>query len=253
MRSVLLPLITVLLACGVLHAQDGPTPYPDSKDSALWPGQGPVRAFDWMHDNRASFWKKRAQDRGAVVFVGDSITGGWKLPAMRAAFPALKVANRGIGGDVSRGLLFRFKEDVLDLDPRAVVVCIGTNDLSAHAKPEVIAGNIGLLLDQARDRNPSLPVVLCTIPPRASPKAPLRKPQALAELNALIVQLAQGRDNVVVFDLFAALAAPDGSPEPGYFRTDLIHPSPAGHQRWGELLAPVLASLDQGPDVAANK
>ena len=56
-------------------------------------------------------------------FVGDSLTGGWKNLAKD--FPKLKVANRGLGGDVSRGALFRFKEDALDLNPKAVVIEIG--------------------------------------------------------------------------------------------------------------------------------
>ena len=235
--------LLALLACAVLHAQDGPTPYPDAKDDAAWPGRGAIRCFDWMVQNRASFWTKRAQDQGAVVFVGDSLTGQWKLPQLAAAFPKLKVANRGIGGDVTRGLLFRLKEDVLDLNPRAIVLCIGTNDLSTHMEPSVIAANIALLLDQARGHNPAMPIILCTVPPRAAPKAPLKRPGVVSELNALIVKLAEGRENVVVLDLFSALATPEGAPKPGCFRDDMIHLAAPGYEQWTARLTPVLASL----------
>lgn len=240
-------LLFALASSGLLHAQDGPTPYPNAKDEAAWPGTGPIRTFNWMVDNRAFFWSQRAKAQDAVVFVGDSLVGNWKGPSMAAGFPGLKVANRGIGGDVTRGVLFRFKEDVLDLNPRAVVVCVGTNDLSAHSEPATVTANLSLLLDQARAHNPSMPVVLCTIPPRASPKAPLRDPDAVSDLNAGIRKLAEGRKNVVVFDLFAALATPEGSPDPEYFGSDLLHFSPAGYTRWASQLASVLNSLNLSP------
>lgn len=240
-------LCLVFSAGGLLHAQNGPTPYPDSKDNTAWPGKGPIRSFNWMADNRAFFWTQREKAQHAVVFVGDSLVGNWKAPLMASAFPGLKVANRGIGGDVTRGVLFRFKEDVLDLNPRAVVICIGTNDLSTHAEPAVVAQNISLLLDRARDHNPAMPVVVCTVPPRANPKAPLQRADAVTDLNTRIRALAEGRKNVVVFDLFSALSTPEGAPKPEYFNADLLHPAPAGYVQWGARLAPVLDSLRLEP------
>jgi lysophospholipase L1-like esterase len=62
------------------------------------------------------------------VFLGDSITQGWN--DLASAFPDMKVANRGInGGDTTRGVLIRLQDDVLSLDPAAIVLLIGTNDL----------------------------------------------------------------------------------------------------------------------------
>ena len=57
----------------------------------------------------------------------------------------MKVANRGISGDTTRGMLIRLKEDVLALQPSAVVLLMGTNDLEEGATPEVIAGNLKLI------------------------------------------------------------------------------------------------------------
>lgn len=232
-----------LMAAGAVNAQEGPTPYPDPKDDAAWPGSGPIRRFEWMSTNRDFFWTQREKARDAVVFVGDSLIGNWKGPLLSAAFPELKTANRGIGGDVTRGVLFRFKEDVLDLNPKAVVLCIGTNDLSAHGDPQTVSQNIALIVDQAAARNPAMPVVVCTIPPRANPKAPLKRAAVVTELNAAIRALAAARKNVVVFDLFAALSTPEGAPNPEYFNSDLLHPAPAGYVEWGKRLAPVLSSV----------
>ena len=223
-------------------AGQGPTPYPDPKNEAAWPGEGPIRVFGWMADNRAWFWKQRAKDRGAVVFVGDSLTANWDAKLMAQAFPGLKVANRGIGGDVSRGVLFRFREDVLDLQPRAVVLCIGTNDLSAHADPAVVARNLAAVLDQARGHRRGLPVVLCQIPPRASASAPT-KPGAVADLNARIAKLGGGKEHLIVLDLFTPLATAEGKPRDEFFAKDRLHLAGPGYQQWAELLRPALARL----------
>jgi lysophospholipase L1-like esterase len=226
---------------GPLSAVDkGPTPFPDAKNEAAWPGHGPIRVFGWMVDNRNWFWTQRQKDQGAVVFIGDSLTGNWK--DMGKAFPGLRVANRGIGGDVSRGVLFRFREDVLDLKPRAVVLCIGSNDLSAHADPAITAGNIAAILDQVRAQTATLPIVLCLIPPRDSAVAPT-KPGAQADLNARIAKLGAGKEHLVVLDLFTPLAGPDGKPIVEYFAKDKLHFAAPGYQKWAELLRPAFVKL----------
>lgn len=238
--SLGLLVLTGLLAAFVPHARaDGPTPYPSKHDEAAWPGKGPIRLMEWMPGNRASFWKHRERDRGAVVFVGSSMMGNWKNLA--AAFPGLKVANRGIGGDVSRGLLFRFKEDVLDLEPRALVLAIGSNDLSAHTDPAVVIENVAAIVDLARAHNPSLPIVLCPVAPRENPKAPL-KPGALDDYNARIVALGEQK-NAAVPDLRAAFTTPDGRQILEYFGSDRMHLSPAGYEKLGVVIGAELKKL----------
>ncbi len=234
-------LFTGLLSLtGPLFAQDGPSPYPGVKDEASWPGVGPIRFGEWMEQNRQSFWTLREKQQGAVVFVGDSLIGGWKNVGL--AFPGLKVANRGIGGDVSRGTLFRFQEDVVDLNPRAIVLCVGTNDLSAHGNPEHVVANISAMVDLARKANPSVPIVISTIPPRDAPKAPI-KPGALKDLNTRLVGFGIGKQNLVVVDLFTALSTPEGAPDPRYIGKDGIHILPAGFDQLAELLRPAFQSL----------
>ena len=221
---------------------DGPTPYPDPKNEAAWPGKGPIRSFGWMVENRAYYWTRREKDQGAIVFVGDSLTGGWKAPMLAEAFPGLKIANRGVGGDTSRGVLFRFKEDVLDLKPKAIMLLVGGNDLSAHGDPAATEENIAAMLDMVRARNPAIPVILCQGPPSADPKAPL-KPGARADLTARIANVAAGRENVTLVNLFAVFGTPDGAPIPEYFAPDLVHLSAAGYKKWAEIVLPVFAKL----------
>src|SRR5205823_5411876 len=158
-----------------------------------------IRTFPFMVGERAAFWKQREKDQGAVVFVGDSLTGGWK--SLAKDFPKLKVANRGLGGDVSRGVLWRFKEDVLDLNPQAVVIEIGNNDLTAMEKPADMLSNLAEVVAMAEKERPGMPVVLCSIPPSANPKAPV-KPEDRQAMNEGIQKLASEHKDTRFCDLY---------------------------------------------------
>jgi lysophospholipase L1-like esterase len=239
-RAALALAASVLAAPGAAFGQaGGPTPFPASPKD--WPGQGAIRVFGWMNDNRKAFWADRTRKQGSIVFAGDSLIGGWGT--MGKDFSGLSVANRGIGGEVTRGLLFRFQEDVLDLHPKAIVLLSGSNDLSARQDPKLSRANLVAILDQATRQAPGTPVVLCTIPPRDHAPAPV-DPGALRELNRLIAGLADPARRVVVLDLFTLLADADGRPEPTYFAKDGLHISSAGYQRFREALLPVLQQLE---------
>lgn len=216
-------------------AQSGPTPYPTRP--ADWPGTGVVRVFGWMKDNRTFFWSERDKKQGSIVFAGDSLTGTWKT--LEAEFPGKRVANRGIGGDVSRGLLFRFEEDVLALHPKAIVILIGINDLTARQPASATLANIRSMLDLKQAQQPAVPVVLCTVPPSANPKAPVDEQQRRL-LNEGLRQLAKDTKLVSIVDLYAATVTADGTPNLQYFNSDQLHLSPAGHARWKQALLPAL-------------
>ena len=240
-----IPLLCLALLCGASAAgvaADGLTPFPDAADEKAWPGTGPIRVHPWMKDNRAWFWSQRDKAQGAVVFAGDSLTGNWKAEQMQVSFPGMKLANRGIGGDVSRGLLFRFREDVLALKPKALVLLIGTNDLSAHAAPAGVLENIAAIIALARQHDAALPIVLCTIPPRDAPKSPTR-PGALADLNGRIAAFAKGKEHLELLDLFPLMSGADGALKNECFDADRIHLSAAGYRVWGEALGPVFTRM----------
>jgi len=99
------------------------------------PGAGPIRRYDWFrnlwNEKRKVWATKTEADQNAVVFLGDSITQGWG-DDLGNSFPGLKVANRGISGDTTRGMLIRLNDDVLALRPTGVVMLMGTNDLEAQ-------------------------------------------------------------------------------------------------------------------------
>lgn len=232
-------LSTAVFGASNIAAQSGPTPYPTRPED--WPGEGVIRVFGWMTDNRHFFWSERDQKRGSIVFAGDSLTGNWKTLAkdLSKDFHGVRVANRGIGGDVSRGLLFRFQEDVLALQPKAIVILIGINDLTARQPAAATLANIRSMLEMKRAQQPDVPVMLCTVPPSANPKAPIDERQRRS-LNQGLRQLAKENPRVSLVDLYAAMATGDGTPDLRYFQSDQLHFSAAGHERWREILQPAL-------------
>jgi len=215
------------------------------------PGAGPIRRQGWftnLWNEKRSLWATRVdRDRHAVVFLGDSITQGWG-DDLGGAFPGLKVANRGISGDTTRGVLLRLPEDVLALSPAAVVLLIGTNDLEEGADPSVIAGNIRLILAALRAKDPSVPVILCQVfPSSASMRRPADK---IREINRLCADLKRGDANTFLLDTWPLFADAQGDAKPAEF-PDLLHPNQAGYAKWAAAIRPVLGTfglLERDPE-----
>ncbi|HSH92628.1 MAG TPA: GDSL-type esterase/lipase family protein [Roseimicrobium sp.] len=215
---------------------------PDTDDGL--PGAGPIRRYDWFRKlwaQRRVMWSKSVQqDQGAVVFLGDSITQGWGK-MLEESFPGLKAANRGISGDTTRGVMIRLKEDVLDLNPRAIVLLIGTNDLEEGAEPEVIAGNVKLLLEAFKKHNPKMPVLFCQVFPSSETKK--RPADKIKKLNELCAAAIKGNTQVVGIDTWPLFANDQGNAKVEEF-PDLLHPNKLGYQKWVKALVPIFNTLD---------
>jgi lysophospholipase L1-like esterase len=202
--------------------------------------------MDWFQrlwlERRTGWAARKSQDQGAVVFLGDSITQGWA--GLGGVFPGLKVANRGISGDTTRGVLYRLREDVLTLQPRAVVLLIGTNDLEEMAEPEVASSNVALILDALLQHQPTLPVVLCAVFPSAASKK--RPSDKIIRLNQLLFALLKERPQVTFLDTWALFAGDKGDARAEEF-PDLLHPNARAYLKWGRALRPILETLQLVP------
>jgi lysophospholipase L1-like esterase len=207
------------------------------------PGAGPIRRYEWFQNlwrERRSAWAQRVdQDQHAVVFLGDSITQGWG-GGLGAAFPGIKVANRGISGDTTRGVLLRLAEDVLALHPSAVVLLIGTNDLEEGATPEVIVSNLKLILAGLERHDRHLPIVLCQVFPSA--KAKKRPADQIKAINALSLAAVKNDPQITYLETWPLLADRSGDATAEEF-PDLLHPNEAGYAKWAAALRPVFATL----------
>ena len=221
------------------------TPYPDANDASAWPGSGPIRVHAWMTDNRNFFADIADVSQDGIVLIGDSLFGNLKYTKSGNSpyFPGRKIVNRAIGGDVSRGVLWRLQEDALNLNPQALVVLVGTNDLSAHAKVDEVVGNLKAIIAKANEVKPAMPVIICTIPPRESKQAPINN-QWLLDTNDGIRGLS-GEKNVTIVDLYKETVTADGKPDPQYFNSDLLHfKTPEGYKKIAEVLEPVFEKLN---------
>jgi lysophospholipase L1-like esterase len=210
------------------------------------PGAGPIRRNVWFQktwtERRASWASQTQQDQGALVFLGDSITQGWG--DVGSSFPGIKIANRGISGDTTRGVLIRLKEDVIALDPRGVVLLIGTNDLEEKAGPEVIAGNVKLIIAALREHNPTMPVVLCEVMPSSLTKA--RPAEMIRKINALYLEAVADQPQVTVLDTWSLFANVHGDAKEEEM-PDLLHPNIVGYAKWAAALRPVLETVGLVP------
>lgn len=225
------------------YAVDARDPYLLPATDEGLPGAGPLRRYDWFQNlwrERRSAWARSVEaDQHAVVFLGDSITQGWG-GGLGSSFPGMKVANRGISGDTTRGVLIRLKEDVLAVNPAAVVLLIGTNDIDEGATPEVIAGNLRLILGALKEHDPRMPVVLCEVFPSSASKR--RPKETINAINALYRAIVKNDPQVTYLETWALFADPAGDAIASEF-PDLLHPNEVGYAKWAAALRPVFATL----------
>ncbi len=190
---------------------------------------------DWANlarfaDANAALPPPTAKER-RVVFMGDSITQGWKLDE---AFPGKPYVNRGISGQTTPQMLIRFRSDVVNLKPAAVVILAGTNDIAGNTGPmtlQQIEDNLASMVDLARANG--IRVVLASVMPvYPSEKVPQffqqRPPEKIVELNRWIRSESE-RTHSVYLDYFSAMVGSDGLMKRD-LSEDGLHPNVAGHR-----------------------
>ena len=171
-----------------------------------------------------------AANESRVVFFGDSITDIWKLPDY---FPGKPYINRGIGGQTTPQMLVRFREDVIDLQPKVVVILAGTNDIAGNTGPMLlpqIEANYASLAELARAHG--IRVVFCSVlpvhnyTPRSLDFFAQRSPEKILELNQWLKAYCDA-NGYIYLDYFSAMVD-----DKGMLKVDLaddgLHPNAAG-------------------------
>jgi acetyl esterase/lipase/lysophospholipase L1-like esterase len=195
--------------------------------------------MDWANlkryqkENEAAGRPKAGEQR--VVFMGNSITEGW-LQADPGFFANKPYLNRGISGQTTSQMVVRFRQDVIDLQPKVVVILAGTNDIAGNTGPmslEQIMANIQTMAELARANN--IRVVLSSVLPAFDyPWRPGLEPsEKIVRLNTLIQAYAK-KTGAVYLDYFSAVVDERKGlkKELGY---DGVHPNLAGYRVMGPL------------------
>jgi lysophospholipase L1-like esterase len=216
---------------------------PAPEAEASLPGEGALRRYDgyvkrW-NTIRPQWADEVAKDQGAIVFLGDSITQGWGVD-FKKSFDGLKLANRGIGGDTTRGMLLRLQEDVLALHPKAVVLLMGTNDIEVEVPVDAIGRNFQKIVAALKAHDPKMPVVVCRVFPSSAAKK--RPKETILAVNEKIAAAVKGDPQFTVLDTYALFANAEGDALPGLF-PDLLHLNAAGYAKWASALRPIFATL----------
>jgi lysophospholipase L1-like esterase len=218
-RSLLTLLCTAAAVPAAVPADAAPSPE-EQRLRSDWPYLARYR-----DENREL---KATAARIDAVFLGDSITEGW-LQKAPAFFSAGRVC-RGIGGQTTPQLLLRFRQDVIDLQPRAVHIMAGTNDIAGNTGPstlKMIQDNFMGMTEIAMANGVHL--ILASIPPASDfPWRPgLQTVAPISAMNAWIKDHA-ARTHATFADYSAVLSDGNGAMREG-LSFDHVHPTEAGY------------------------
>ena len=202
-------------------------------------------AQDWA--NYGFYAKENETDKNVkVVFMGDSITECW-----RSAHPEFFTDNpyicRGIGGQVTSQMLARFRTDVINHDPKAVVILAGTNDLAmnqGYVPVEQVFENIVSMIELAQFNG--IKVVLCSLLPAdryfwSWEMNEERTIESIAGLNSMLESYAAEK-KIPFVDFYTALRDENKAMKKE-FQNDPVHPNKAGYLEMERIIEPVLKKV----------
>ncbi len=167
-----------------------------------------------------------------IVFLGDSITDGWRL---NEYFPGKELVNRGISGQTTGQMLGRMMADVVRPNPAAMILLAGTNDIARGVPMQAIQDNIRMICEVAAQNR--IKVILASVLPihdynkDSNPNLEVSKrrpPESIKALNQWIQTYCRAK-NYLYLDYFGAMVDAQG-----YLKKELaddgLHPNAAGYQ-----------------------
>lgn len=189
------------------------------------------------------------KDKVDLLFLGDSITDGWRgkgKAVWEKYYAARNALNLGIGGDRTQHVLWRLQNgEVAGLKPKVVVLLIGINNTPKekdgnprNTAPEIIEG-VTAVVKEIQTRMPKAKVLLLAVFPYKQKGDPMR--DKVAAINMGISKL--GRIKRVTFlDINQSFLDPDGTLSVEIM-PDLLHPNEKGYQIWAEAMEPTVKKL----------
>jgi beta-glucosidase len=190
------------------------------------------------------FLDRAKQGNVDLLFLGDSITQGWNDNEIwKRYYGPRHAANFGIGGDQTQHVLWRIQQGELEgIQPKVVVLMIGTNNSRSNTADEIAAG-VAAIVKELRSRLPEAKVLLLGVFPRSPKPDATRK--KLEDVNRQISKL--DKDNHVAFlDIRKAFLNDDESISPAIM-PDYLHLTPKGYRLWADAMEPTLWKLLDEP------
>ncbi len=187
---------------------------------------------------------KKQSIANRVVFMGNSITEGWSNfnPNFFIDNPFV---NRGISGQTTPQMLIRFKPDVINLNPKAVVILAGINDIAGNTGPmkiENISENIFSMAEIAKANN--IEVYICSVlPAKDFPWSPgLNPSEKVVKLNNILENYCK-ENNIKYVDYYSKMNDGNGGLKVPEFTSedDLVHPNKQGYSVMESV---ILSALD---------
>lgn len=179
-----------------------------------------------------------------VLFLGDSITDGWRGSGMdvwKERFEPMRAANFGIGGDRTQHVLWRLENGELEpIQPKVAVLMIGTNNMGDNTVEEIAAG-VTAIVKEIHHQKPHTKVLLLGIFPRgAKATDPIRS--KIREVNQIIAKLDDGGKHVRYLDIAKVFLDQDGN-LPKEIMPDALHLSKEGYKIEADAIQPAIEEL----------
>lgn len=185
---------------------------------------------DWAQFGRYADANKRVKVPAKVVFMGNSITDNW-WPADSTFFIENDFVDRGISGQTTSEMLVRFRQDVINLKPKAVVILAGINDIAHNngvISLENVFGNIVSMVELAK-YNKITPIICSVLPAYDFPwRRGLNPAPKVIELNKMLKAYADEQGLTYVDYHSAMKDERDGLPK--NLSNDEVHPTLEGYK-----------------------
>lgn len=186
--------------------------------------------IDVRHQQKLSMFRAAPVNKGAIIFLGNSITEGGNWDEL---FPGKNILNRGIGGDITEGVLKRLDE-VTRHQPSKLFICIGTNDIARGVAHATTMQNYRAILQQVQTNSPETKIYVQSILPVGKDVILGHNNEKIIPINNELKELCRSMQ-LTYIDLY-----PQFTDEAGYLKAaytnDKLHLLGSGYLAWKELI-----------------
>jgi lysophospholipase L1-like esterase len=213
------------------------SPEPTEATSKRSPDGRPDKKYLQTHQKQC---EDALAEKPGLVFIGDSITARWPPQLLKGKLARYKPFNMGCGGDWMQNTLWRVKNGVLgEVKPKAVVLLIGTNNVTHMFSVEEVTAGTKAIIDEIHKQSPNTHVIVMGIFPRGKSIHNNRLYEIIKLINANLAKIADEKETITFLDIGDKLVEPDGSITDQMMK-DRLHIGMPGFIIWEAAIIPVI-------------